>query len=96
MRVFFTLFFTYPLIVQSYGFTQLAATWDFGYIAYLGVFIAGILSTIGTYMNLRKYFCTHCINFSCPLNKVPEETVEKYLDKNPVMKAAWKGDTSKK
>jgi len=92
MRLFFTLFFTYPLIVQLYGITQLPATWDFSYIAYLGVFIAGVFSTIGAYMNLRKYFCAHCINFSCPLNKVPEEIIEQYLDKNPVMKAAWKED----
>jgi hypothetical protein len=33
--------------------------------------------------------CTRCINFSCPLNSVPKELVDIYLQHNPAMLAAW-------
>ena len=29
------------------------------------------------------------INFSCPMNVVPKEDVDAYLERNPVMQAAW-------
>jgi len=38
---------------------------------------------------LRKYTCSRCVNFSCPLNCVPKEIVDQYLIRNPVMKKAW-------
>lgn len=34
--------------------------------------------------------CTDCINFSCVLNRVPEEIRNEFLNKNPQMKKAWK------
>jgi len=39
---------------------------------------------------LNKYYCTHCINFSCPLNNVNEEIRSKFFSKNPVVRDAWK------
>jgi hypothetical protein len=35
------------------------------------------------------YFCSKCVNFSCPLNHVPKSMVDEYLERNPVMKEAW-------
>jgi len=40
-------------------------------------------------VGLRRFICTKCVNFSCPLNRVPKELVDAYLAKNPVMRAAW-------
>jgi len=39
---------------------------------------------------LNKYYCTHCINFSCPLNNVNEEIRNKFFSKNPIVREAWK------
>lgn len=39
---------------------------------------------------LNKYYCTHCINFACPLNNVNEEIRNKFFSKNPVVNEAWK------
>jgi len=33
--------------------------------------------------------CSKCVNFSCPLNRVPKTIVNAYLKRNPVMKCAW-------
>jgi hypothetical protein len=90
MRFFFALFFTYPELVQGYGLLQMEATWDLAYTAYMGLLIVTAVSSGAAYILLRKYFCSHCVNFSCPLNRVPQETVKRYLDRNPVMREAWK------
>jgi len=39
---------------------------------------------------LKKYYCTHCINFACPLNHVDEEIRNKFFSKNPAIKDVWK------
>ena len=41
------------------------------------------------FWTLRAYTCSQCVNFSCPLNTVPPEIVEAYLERNPVMRQAW-------
>jgi hypothetical protein len=41
------------------------------------------------FWTLSKYTCTRCVNFSCPLNRVPKGAVDAYLLRNHVMKAAW-------
>lgn len=38
---------------------------------------------------LRRYICSRCVNFSCPLNSVPQEIIDAYLARNPVMREAW-------
>ncbi|MBN1375753.1 MAG: hypothetical protein JXA01_06335 [Dehalococcoidia bacterium] len=38
---------------------------------------------------MQHYFCSKCVNFSCPLNRVSGDIVRAYLGKNPVMKDAW-------
>ena len=41
------------------------------------------------FWTLRKYTCSQCVNFSCPMNGVPREVVDEYLRRNPVMGRAW-------
>ncbi len=41
------------------------------------------------FWTLRRYTCSQCVNFSCPLNTVPQELVDEYLRRNPVMGNAW-------
>jgi hypothetical protein len=41
------------------------------------------------FWTLRRYTCSQCVNFSCPLNSVPKEIVDAYLGRNPVMWQAW-------
>ena len=41
------------------------------------------------FWTLRRYTCSQCVNFSCPLNCVPREVVDEYLRRNPVMREAW-------
>ena len=38
---------------------------------------------------ILKKGCKKCANFSCGMNKVPEEIVNKFLEKNPKIKEAW-------
>ena len=41
------------------------------------------------FWTLQKDTCSRCVNFSCPLNRVPKTTVDAYLRRNPVMRRAW-------
>jgi hypothetical protein len=57
--------------------------------------IAGLTIFFGILL-LRT--CSKCVNFSCPLNRVPRHIIDAYLKKNPIMKEAWeaKGYSMKK
>lgn len=55
-------------------------------------FILSILTVFGLgifWGALLKFTCSKCVNFSCLLNRVSKETVDAYLERNPVMKEAW-------
>lgn len=41
------------------------------------------------YVMMRRNVCSACVNFSCPLNKVPKNVVDCYLERNPAMRNAW-------
>ncbi len=66
------------------------------YNDYLFAGIAIVISTF-LFMVVAGYFsrillgnaCKKCANFSCSMNKVPKELVDKFLEKNPKMKEAW-------
>ncbi|MFX1474930.1 MAG: hypothetical protein ACFFCO_05550 [Promethearchaeota archaeon] len=38
---------------------------------------------------LSTQMCVHCMNFSCPLNRVPKAVIDTFLRQNPPMKKAW-------
>ncbi|MCJ7725697.1 MAG: hypothetical protein MUP76_04840 [Acidimicrobiia bacterium] len=42
------------------------------------------------FWTLRRWTCSRCVNFSCPLNSVSKPVVDAYLERNPVMLKAWK------
>ena len=56
------------------------------------VLLAGIALVSAASFGYLLYseICNRCVNFSCPLNNVPEEVRRAYLEKNPVMGEAWK------
>ena len=87
------IFFIFPLSVLGYGIAYLAMHYaDFGLLPLLGLIgiaFATFLSSISFVTVLKTFFCTQCVNFSCPLNTVPKSVVDAYLRKNPVMKEAW-------
>ena len=51
--------------------------------------LIGLAAIISAAFNLRKHTCSRCINFSCPMNAVPQQFVDAYLERNPSMRAAW-------
>ena len=51
--------------------------------------LISILGLIAFFTILLAKTCSRCINFSCPLNRVPKNIVDSYLKKNPIMKEAW-------
>lgn len=56
-------------------------------VLYLVLSLGGLIFFFGA---LFKFKCTRCINFSCVFNRVPKETVDAFLLRNPVMAKAWK------
>lgn len=51
--------------------------------------LIGLATAINAAFFLRETACRECINFSCPMNVVPKRIVDAYLERNPVMRAAW-------
>ena len=83
----------FPVLAEAYGIWLMAASYaEFGLYALLGmigVTIATLLAGLQFLYILMYYFCSRCVNFSCPLNRVPKFRVDGYLAKNSVMKDAW-------
>ncbi len=38
---------------------------------------------------MQRNVCSRCVNFSCPLNRVPKWVVDAYLQRNEVIGEAW-------
>lgn len=88
-----TIFFIFPGAVLGHGIWFISVHYaDYGLISLLGLSgITGacLLSSISFVVVLKVFFCSKCVNFSCPLNTVSKSVVDEYLKKNPVMKEAW-------
>ncbi len=57
-----------------------------------GQFLLLAISIIGIttwFLVLQLKICPDCVNFSCPLNRVPKDIIDEFLRRNPVMQAAW-------
>lgn len=50
--------------------------------------VVGVLF-LGWGWYLIQRICHECVNFSCPLNRVPKPVVDAYLRQNTVMREAW-------
>ena len=88
-----TIFFVFPLAALGYGIWFLSYHYaGYGLISLLGLIgitVASLLTSFTLVAVLKIFFCSKCINFSCPLNTVSKPVIDEYLDKNPVMKEAW-------
>jgi len=51
--------------------------------------IVSIIEIIFFFSFLIIKRCGNCVNFSCPFNRVKQEVVDAFLEKNPIMKKAW-------
>jgi hypothetical protein len=68
----------------------------FGYP--LGFFVPGglwfllvlyLLLTVAFAVSLKRFLCSQCMNFACPLNGVPKSVRELFLKRNPRVEEAW-------
>jgi hypothetical protein len=55
-----------------------------------------ILSTLGLFMSLKRFLCSQCMNFACPLNAVPEAVRQDFFGRNPEIAQAWNVETKGK
>jgi hypothetical protein len=52
-------------------------------------FILSVIGMVVWILILQTQICVRCINFSCPLNRVPKEYIDKFLERNPAIKQVW-------
>lgn len=90
---FFLLILLFPVVVMIYGIClvivlsmQPQQLMLFGTTA---IAVGTLLTGLQFFFIMQQYFCSKCVNFSCPFNRVSGDIVRVYLDKNPVMKDAW-------
>ena len=91
--LFFLFLLLFPVLIEAYGIWLMSVTYpEFGLYALLGmigVTIATIMVGLQFLYVLMYHFCSKCVNFSCPLNRVHKSMVDEYLERNPVMREAW-------
>lgn len=88
----FAFFGLFPILTEAYGLRALYAdpsSTGLIRLGMLGITTTNLVTVVAFLYTLSLFYCPQCVNFSCPLNRVPEELVEEYLDGNPVMKKAW-------
>ncbi len=81
----------FPLLVGAYATWILLST---GADIFLVLMIAGLtILFLGAAGYLEKFigenYCTRCVNLSCMMNKVSDETKQAYLEKNPELLKIW-------
>lgn len=52
-----------------------------------------VLSTAAFVATLKKFLCSQCMNFACPLNSVDEQVRQEFFARNPQIAQAWGVDT---
>ncbi len=88
----FAFFGLFPILTGAYGMWTLYAdpsSAGLMRLSMLGITIINLATVVAFLYLLRLFYCPQCVNFSCPLNGVPDGLVREYLDCNPVMKKAW-------
>ncbi|MGV9205430.1 MAG: hypothetical protein ACOC44_15580 [Promethearchaeia archaeon] len=48
-----------------------------------------LFGTVLWISSLQLKICTDCVNYACPLNRVPEDIRNEFFNRNPVIKKAW-------
>ena len=91
--LFFSFVVLFPVLIEAYGIWLMSVSYaEFGLYALLGmigVTVATLVAGLQFLYILMYHFCSKCVNFYCPLNRVPKSMVDEYLARNPVMKEAW-------
>jgi hypothetical protein len=90
---FFSFLVAFPVLAEAYGVWFMARDpVQFGMFAVwgmAGIAVATLLAGGQFFYILNHHYCTRCVNFSCPLNRVPKPMVDAYLRRNRVMRDAW-------
>jgi len=76
LMIGFLIFGGYPLLFMMIGGQWV---WFIISLAAVGFFFFRLIITT----------CNKCVNFSCPLNRVPKNLVDEYLKQNPAMREDW-------
>jgi len=91
--LFFAFFAFFPVIMTTYGIWLIAAMPTlfnlFTLLGIIGITAGTLLAGMQFLYILQFHFCSRCINFSCPFNRVPVDKIRAYLEKNAVMKKAY-------
>ncbi len=86
-------FFFAPLAVEGYGIWFVAVKYaEYGLVTllgFVGITVASFAVGVSFISVVRIFFCTRCVNFSCPLNTVSKPAIDEYLKKNLVIRKAW-------
>jgi len=48
-----------------------------------------ILTVASFFATLRRFLCSQCMNFACPLNTVAHEVRKDFLERNPTIAQEW-------
>jgi hypothetical protein len=90
LLVGFAFYGGFPLAAQAYGIWYLVSPRGVGASVTVPGAVAVAAATLGTLLAfaavLTIYFCPRCVNFSCPLNRVPPAVREEYRDRNPALR----------
>lgn len=90
---FFIFLAFFPVAMTSYGIWLIATLSSpinlFALLGIIGTTTGTLLAGIQFFYVLQFHFCSRCVNFSCPFNRVSAEIIKAYLDRNPVMKKAF-------
>jgi hypothetical protein len=54
--------------------------------------IVYVVSSAGFFFALKRFLCSQCINFACPLNGVDDAARQAFFARNPTIAGAWRGD----
>lgn len=78
-----TLFFAGLAVVYLYPvpFFVVGRSWWLG--------LAYVVSLAGFILGLQRWFCSRCINFACPFNRVEDAGRLAFFRKNPKLAEAW-------
>ena len=92
MKFLVSFFYAIVPVVLSAATLWIIYTGDYSDIALaavFGLFVMLICTSAICLQVLKTFFCSKCVNFSCPLNTVDKRVVDEYLLKNDVMREAW-------
>ncbi len=77
-------FLIFPAISLAYGLWYILEKQEeilIWQITIFGIFMGlTIIFALFYILKLSNSFCTRCINFACPMNRVPKDIVSKYLE----------------